>query len=856
MSPPCSRVLFSIMLCVLVSGLLGQAPARASVSGPALTHAAESGEVDQWRRDIELLRDSVVQLHPSDCGKLGCDKWQGAIEELLQRLPDLHEQQTVTSIMQLLARLGDGHTAVPPFVQEKWMRWRLPIAVELFDGGELRIIAASPSHRSLIGMRIDRIGTVTTPVALERVRSVISADNSFGRDGLVPTYIVVSDVLAGLGVAEKGSSALRLELSGDAGTQSALLSFIPTPTVAGHRPPPTPSGWAALGEQVQAGSPHARPYASSYNGKSRLYRIDYSAAENFKSDSMPRFAARVREEIKRLRPEKTIVDLRKNQGGNGWWNRPLLKALLGSDWLAPDDRLFVAIGPRTFSAGVMMALELEKYANATFVGRPTGGSVMSWGDHEPVTLPNSGLKVMISTQFYQNNGPNDAREGLHPEIVTPFVFADFAAGRDPVLRAVTSDATTPPADVVDCRSVDVLEDMALFKDERGRRYSLFSGRHGERRFQLFTAFDDGWRGPLAFAGATGRMNGAGAPIVELKCRGDELSALRVSIGREETLAHRVRLETEEIRFRSGPVTLSGTVVLPAGGGPVPGVVFVHGSGPSTRHDFREFALISAEAGFASLIYDKRGAGESGGRWQTAKFGDLSDDAVAALAALRNHSRTKGDGVGMFGASQGAWVGAIAAAKAPAAFFIASGGGPVSPLAQEYYRRLRLASEEHDLGEEEDLARKTLDLWFAYLLQPQRYETEVRKHWGSVDFASKPWRQSLGIPSKDPTEGSWPEERRRFADELDFDPLPFYRMLACPVLGILGLDDQAFPVPHLLEAFNSLEATRDVTVIAIPAADHGWFVKAGDRRFQSPEAFRMWQAWMKSAAARGARCSSA
>ncbi|MDR3682320.1 MAG: alpha/beta hydrolase, partial [Geothrix sp.] len=74
---------------------------------------------------------------------------------------------------------------------------------------------------------------------------------------------------------------------------------------------------------------------------------------------------------------------------------------------------------------------------------------------------------------------------------------------------------------------------------------------------------------------------------------------------------------EDITFPSGNLTLAGTIFIPAGKGPHPGVVFLHGSGAEGRWASNFLAAAFARRGFAALAYDKRGVGKSGGNWQGA-----------------------------------------------------------------------------------------------------------------------------------------------------------------------------------------------------------------------------------------------
>jgi uncharacterized protein len=105
--------------------------------------------------------------------------------------------------------------------------------------------------------------------------------------------------------------------------------------------------------------------------------------------------------------------------------------------------------------------------------------------------------------------------------------------------------------------------------------------------------------------------------------------------------------------------LPGTLSLPAGAGPFPAVVLVHGSGPHGRdqsigpnHVFRDLAHALAARGIAALRYDKRS-------WVRPQDGadtidaETVDDAVAAVDALRDDSAIDAGRVFVVGHSLGA-----------------------------------------------------------------------------------------------------------------------------------------------------------------------------------------------------------
>jgi dienelactone hydrolase len=142
---------------------------------------------------------------------------------------------------------------------------------------------------------------------------------------------------------------------------------------------------------------------------------------------------------------------------------------------------------------------------------------------------------------------------------------------------------------------------------------------------------------------------------------------------------------EEVSFVSQGTTLSGSIVLPEGD-LHSAVVFIHGSGKQERslHWARRFA----QAGIAALVYDKRGAGKSGGEYESNQSVSeknlllLADDASAAVARLAAHPALKGKPVGLAGISQAGWIAPLTARKNAQVKFLVLWSGPVCKVSEE------------------------------------------------------------------------------------------------------------------------------------------------------------------------------
>lgn len=105
---------------------------------------------------------------------------------------------------------------------------------------------------------------------------------------------------------------------------------------------------------------------------------------------------------------------------------------------------------------------------------------------------------------------------------------------------------------------------------------------------------------------------------------------------------RAASSAEEITVPARDAVLAGTYTVPDGPGPHPAALLLAGSGPLDRDGnarrmplnlSRDLARMLAEAGWASVRYDKRGVGASTGDYLSAGLYDELADAEAVLGWL-------------------------------------------------------------------------------------------------------------------------------------------------------------------------------------------------------------------------------
>jgi uncharacterized protein len=311
---------------------------------------------------------------------------------------------------------------------------------------------------------------------------------------------------------------------------------------------------------------------------------------------------------------------------------------------------------------------------------------------------------------------------------------------------------------------------------------------------------------------------------------------------------------EAVRFTNGNITLAGTLVLPQGTAQHPAVVLFHGSGPQSRDLFT--AHWFAAQGFAALAYDKRGVGESTGNFRAVPFMDICDDGLAALAYLKSRREIDSQHIGVWGLSQGGWLGPLAASRsADVAFVIAVSGPGVSPGEQMlvfYANELRAQGvAESDVQEATKLRR---DVWNylssssgeGYQQAKREFDEARTKRWYNQ---VKSQRDDLFASLPTPSDVSKPDNPnlRWFKREMNYDPLPVLRALRVPALFLFGSDDRMIPVDTSVAIIRqTLEQSgnRDFTIRVFQHADHGMYLTQGEEAGNlAPEYLSTMKSWL-------------
>jgi hypothetical protein len=136
------------------------------------------------------------------------------------------------------------------------------------------------------------------------------------------------------------------------------------------------------------------------------------------------------------RPRRLIIDWRYNFGGDGSTVPAMSREFIRRGSNPPWRELYILVGRRTFSAAVMALNALIGQLPLTTVGEPPGSALNHFGDGTSRTYPRTGLRLHVSTRWWQLSSSDDLREYLPVDVAAPFAASDYFEGRDPALDPI------------------------------------------------------------------------------------------------------------------------------------------------------------------------------------------------------------------------------------------------------------------------------------------------------------------------------------------------------------------------------------------------------------------------------------
>ncbi len=411
-----SRSLKSGVLVILIASLLLQ---------PVQISADDRDE--NWKIQISYLKGQLPQLHKNLFFKITKEQWEKSCDDLIEQIPNLKDNQIRTSIMKIVASVGDSHTGAYYYGTYEVY----PYEFQWFKDG-IFCEAATLSEKDAFCKRLVAIEDKPIEDIIDEAKDYISHENVSWLKYQSLYWLTDYDFLDSLGLIKRKNST-KFTFEGKDGKRVDVFSR--PYTDYGQIPWEKDSDYQEI---IRNSPPIFRAarylYWMGYVENIKLLYIQYNRCTEYINYRFSDFLADVKSVYQKYYPKMMVVDLRFNTGGNSAIAGPMIDWISGLPLNDPS-RLFVIIDKPTYSSAVLNALQFKLQTKATFIGEPTGGKPNCYGEVRTFDLEPVKMRVSYSVKYFKYLIDSDP-DSLNPDDLTETTSEEYFSGIDPIMDKI------------------------------------------------------------------------------------------------------------------------------------------------------------------------------------------------------------------------------------------------------------------------------------------------------------------------------------------------------------------------------------------------------------------------------------
>lgn len=401
----------------------------------APTTAPSPTRDEGWRADIAALVPGMAAIHPDLTHSVSRAELDAAATALSATVAAATDDELMVGVLRIVAMVSsagcDAHTGAFVWGSGTYPVDSMPLRLWLFEDAVV-IVDALPPYADLIGARIDTIEGHATADVMTQIDPIVPRDNSQTVRLLMPRFLLIPQILHGLGLADDGPIALGVTpVDGPAAT----IDIEPIPM-------PEYNGWAGTYGLHLPVDPDVR-YLSRIDDALWWELLEDDETLYVQYNRVDRLPGTLVTDLQHVLDDasvaRVLLDIRHNYGGELSALNAMTPILVGAAEGDPN-RLFVFIGRNTFSGGSLLAARLEHDAQATLIGEATGGCPTIWSDPTDVPLPWSGITVSVAGDTAVGVDPNDPRLTVEPSVNAVLNVDEWREGIDPALELFDVEA--------------------------------------------------------------------------------------------------------------------------------------------------------------------------------------------------------------------------------------------------------------------------------------------------------------------------------------------------------------------------------------------------------------------------------
>jgi len=398
-----------------------------------------SDRTASWKEDLRVFTTGI-SAHQKDFSKLYHPAaFLAEVASIDRELPGISDAEILMRLTRLVATAGVAHneldwargqaSPLPEF------RYALPLTFGWYSDG-LAVTGASAEYSDILGARITEFGGFTVDQAMQKITPYVSHETENGLKTMSLPYLVFGAALKYLRLADDNGVVSLTVVKGSSPPVTRLVHST-------DKDPPQTGFMDGLHITAPLFLSRSDNYWYQFLADSGTLYIQYNQCREDPGKPFERFIRELASIVDSRDVQRFVIDLRRNPGGPFGFINGAITDLRTR--LARLGKVYVLIGPGTFSAAVAYAVELHYYLHATLVGETAGETVGMYIAPQDVTLPHSKITLTYTTNIVKYPrwmlaglpGNASAKLGsLEPDLRIPYTIDDALSGRDPVLEAV------------------------------------------------------------------------------------------------------------------------------------------------------------------------------------------------------------------------------------------------------------------------------------------------------------------------------------------------------------------------------------------------------------------------------------
>lgn len=396
-----------------------------------IKNQADMTREESWTYDLNYLQRRIVEMHYDLDEIITEGELNALFEELNASANALSDEQIVVEIMKIMGSLGSGHNFIIPTSSKVGALKKLPVQMYQFNDG-MFVVDAEEGFEPWIGYKVEKIENTPIEEALEKTNVVNARDNEMQTLWQGPYFLVMPDVLKGLGIIENEKQVTFTLSSPEGKSQKLTLepiswNFTGFPKIPPLKKEPQPLYLSKMNDIF---------WHESILEDHAVY-IQFNSVQDKDDQSLEDFTAEIQNQIDQKKTQFLILDLRHNSGGNGAIRNHMLKLLVTFEARNPEGKIFVITGRGTYSAAQNLLTEISAQTDAVLVGEPSSSKPSFIGEAGWFQLPYSGLMGIVASQYHKSSEAEDFRNWIAPHMPVSLSSTAYFNGEDKAMDVVT-----------------------------------------------------------------------------------------------------------------------------------------------------------------------------------------------------------------------------------------------------------------------------------------------------------------------------------------------------------------------------------------------------------------------------------